>query len=58
MEILALLTLSCSTCQFMIDFRKNTQVEFSSKCPYRDSVENVACLKHTLIQEYIAHRSA
>ena len=52
MNVVEILNLTCGTCHYMIEFQKNTQREFSSECPYRDSIESVACLKHTAIQDY------
>lgn len=46
------LALTCGSCKYMIEFQHNTQKEFSNECPYRDSIESIACMKHTTIQEY------
>jgi len=53
MNISEILSLTCGTCRYMIEFQhSNSQKEFNNECPYRDSIESVACLKHTGIQEY------
>ena len=42
------LQLTCDTCTYMVEFEKeNGQKEFDIRCPYRDVIEKVACMKHT-----------
>jgi len=52
-DIREIIELTCDSCEYMIEFKKDCSKEFNSRCPYRDCVETVACMKHTKIREYI-----
>jgi hypothetical protein len=52
MNIKDVVSLTCDTCEYMINFEKESgQKEFDIRCPYRDVIEKVACMKHTELKD-------